>query len=270
MTSAETIRVLLIEDNPGDALLIRLALDEAEPGRFELVQADQLAAGLAELDRGGGSFAAILLDLSLPGSGELAAFRGIHDRFPRVPIVILSGTDDRESAIEAVHEGAQDDLVKGQVTPTLLARAIRHAIDRKRIEEDLRRAKEAAEAASRAKGQFLAQISHEIRTPLNAILGLSNLVLDGELPAEPRESIRTIRAAADLLLTVIDDLLDLSKIEAGKLELVPAPFDVRDALGAVLSMLAPRASRGAWRCPAASGPTCPASSSATRSGCARS
>ncbi len=239
--SGKTTRILLIEDNPDDALLVRLALDEAEPGQFEMVQADRFAAGLARLDGGDDAYAAILLDLSLPDSGGLAALRILHERVPHVPIVILSGMNDKGLAIEAVRAGAQDSLVKGQVPPSMLTRAIWHAIDRKHIEKEFRRAKEEAEAASRVKGQFLAHLSHEIRTPMNAILGMSGLVLDTELSAKQRDYIQTIRTAADSLMVVIDDLLDLSKIEAGTLKLDPITFVLRDKLGDVMSMLAPRA-----------------------------
>ena len=113
--------------------------------------------------------------------------------------------------------------------------------ERRRAAEELRRAKEAAEAASRAKSEFLANVSHEVRTPMNGIIGMTELTLQTELTREQREYLETVRSSADALLTVINDLLDFSKIEAGKLELQPVPFDCRSVVSEVIRSLAPKA-----------------------------
>lgn len=125
------IKVLLVEDNPGDADLIMEYLTSNERRRYQLTGVDNLAAALAAL--GARSFDIVLLDLSLPDSTGLDTVQGVIASFPQVTIVVLTGLADEDVALQAMRSGAQDYLEKNQITPALLQRTISYAIERREV-----------------------------------------------------------------------------------------------------------------------------------------
>lgn len=130
------VRVLLVEDNPGDARLIKEALAEARWTQFELERSDTMADALTRVAEA--RFDVMLLDLSLPDSHGMDTLRTAQARARDLPMVVLTGLDDEMLAFDAMNEGAQDYLVKGQINGELLDRAIRYAIERHRVLEQVR------------------------------------------------------------------------------------------------------------------------------------
>jgi len=139
MTS-EPIKVLLVEDNPGDVRLIREMLKEATTGWPALEDTPSLMTAVERLAKGG--IGAVLLDLGLPDSQGLGTFAKLHNQFPRTPILVLTGLTDEELGLQAVREGAQDYLIKGQVNSQWLCRAILYAVERMQRKEALRRSEQ--------------------------------------------------------------------------------------------------------------------------------
>ena len=125
----KTSTVLLIEDDPADAQLIMEILREEPESAMDIIHADSLARGLEALSRGGIDIA--LLDLTLPDSSGYDTFIMLQKKAPAMPVIVLTGMDDKELAIRSVHDGAQDYLVKSLVDYTMLARSIRYSIARK-------------------------------------------------------------------------------------------------------------------------------------------
>ncbi|MGI9145413.1 MAG: ATP-binding protein [Chloroflexota bacterium] len=220
------IQALLIEDNPGDARLIREMLHDAggERTAVELTIASRLAPGLEQLTNH--STDVVLLDLSLPDSQGFETFTRVHAHAPEVAIVVLSGLDDELLAVRAVHAGAQDYLVKGHVDGGALLRSMRYAIERQRV-ETVRRDLE------RQRDEFFSSVSHDLRTPVAAIKAAIGVVLANMPPNMPpplQRLLGNVDLSADELTSLIEDLLEMARLQSGRVDLWCMSVDVRDVV----------------------------------------
>ena len=398
MTGSPPLSILLVEDNPGDARLVEIVLETVDMDLSGLVVAENLETALDHIRETMPDL--VLLDLTLPDSHGIETVRKIRAAAAALPIIVLTGYDDENTALEALRAGAQDYMIKGTPDGEVLRRAIRYAIERQRFETELaarfsyertlidavpvplavkdadglylscneafqellglptdriighnvenlltddlaaamRRLdadliasggrgsyethlswpdgrnkdviiqkavfqdqegviggivatvtdvteikrqqqqvleneqrlkatiatlresreqlsvqkrnmerlassyaleKEKAQAADRAKSEFLATMSHEIRTPIAGVIGTADLLLAMPMDREARSYVETIRASASNLLSLLNDILDLSKLDAGKLEIVTVDFDLPELIEDVARLLKP-------------------------------
>ena len=244
MHNGERVKVLLIEDNPGDARLIAETLRETPGGVFELACVEDLETGCERLARGGVDV--VLLDLNLPHSRGYDTFAQAHARLGDVPIIVLTGLGDQELAVRTVRDGAQDYLVKGQADAHLLGRGIRYAIERNRIQRDLRRLNEELEqrvaertarltAANHDLEAFTYSVSHDLRAPLRQVDGFAQLLVEEcatQLDPTAKHYLERIRHGTRRMGELVDDLLALAHVGRQELRLRPTALDrlVTDAV----------------------------------------
>lgn len=232
--------VLLIEDNPGDADLVRLRLVEGNPA-VDVACVNRLADGLEALKREAPSL--VLLDLNLPDSQGSETFRKILEKAPGIPVVILSGQDDQGLAIKALHQGAQDYLLKGGLTSSDLDRAMRYAVERQAL---LRSLEMSRKQQLEFKNQFLSHVSHELRTPLTCIHQYVTILLDGlagEVAPEQRDHLNTILRSVNQLGAMVRDLLEAARAESGKIILDLRCASLEEMIRLAVSMVQATASQ---------------------------
>jgi signal transduction histidine kinase len=221
--------VLLVEDNPGDARLVRALLDPT----IEVVHVTRLAAACREVRTR--ALDAVLLDLSLPDAEGETTVITMLEAAPGLPVVVLTGRCDERLEHAAVRAGAQDYLAKDGLDEELLRRTLRHAMERGQL---LRELDELRRAQVRSKDELLAHVSHELRTPLNAAYQFLTLVADGlggPVTAAQAEYLgRTLRNVGQMR-SMIDDLLEATRMEVANLRVVCAPTDLGDVLRAVIA-----------------------------------
>ena len=221
---ASPLRLLVVDDDDVDRLAVKRLLRSVRPGAI-VEECTERAEALTAMQAGG--FACLLLDYNIPGSDGLQILEAIRGSGDTTPVIMLTGQGDEELAVTLMKAGAFDYLNKNTLTAERLDRSLRYALDlhhaqqeREQLLEREQRAREEAQAANRAKDEFLATLSHELRTPLNAILGWSRLLSSGTLdPDASRRAVEVIERNTRLQAQLIEDLLDISRIITGKLRL---------------------------------------------------
>src|SRR5580693_8204498 len=224
----KALQVLLVEDNAGDARLLREMFSKERPDSFELTHLLRMSEAVIHLAKGGVDI--ILLDMGLPDGHGLDTVRRAHAVAPSVPVIVLTGLDDEALAAEAMKEGAQDYLIKGQIENRALPRALRHAIERYRMqrETELLRTNQ-----MQFKDEFLSHVSHELRSPLSAVRQFVTILLDGlagELNLEQGEYLEIVLRNVKQLHSMINDLLEVTRVQAGKLSIELHCTSVSDAI----------------------------------------
>ncbi len=232
--------VLVVDDDLAQRVLVQEALgaagfdtDEAEDGAGGIARTTDLEPDL------------VILDVMMPDLDGFAVCRTLRQesRTAHIPILIVTGLEDEESIERAFEVGATNFLTK-PINWTLLGHHVRYLLRASETESELRAATLAAEAAARAKAQLLANMSHELRTPLNAVIGFAEFMANeglGPLGNPGYVDCATdIKDAGDHLLHMINDLLDLSRIEAGKAELREDTVELRELVRVCLRTVAPQ------------------------------
>ncbi len=224
----KALQVLLVEDNAGDARLLREMFSKEPSGSFELSHLTHMRDAEARLRAG--EVDIVLLDMGLPDGHGLDTLRRARAAAPEVVMIVLTGMEDEALAAAAMKEGAQDYLIKGQIENRALPRALRHAIERQRMqrETDLMRKNEV-----KLRDEFLSHVSHELRSPLTSIYSFSTIIADGlagDTSPQQNDYLQIILRNVRQLQSMIEDLLQVTQAQAHKLTVELESVSLNEAL----------------------------------------
>ncbi|MBD2529301.1 HAMP domain-containing histidine kinase [Nostoc flagelliforme FACHB-838] len=255
-----TIHILLVEDSASDAYLLHRIFLHAHQEQWEMLHVERLSEAIeasrdstSTLDnsqivsRSQRRFDLVLLDLSLPDSIGLDTLKEFQAAVPDIPVVVLTGLDDEDLALQALAEGAQDYLVKDQITIQRLVRAIRYAIERSEILNQVRESEERTRQAlakeqelNELKSNFVAMVSHEFRTPMTTIrTAVEILEYNNDKLTNDRRTkyFDRVQNAINQMLHLLDEILFLSKTEVTKLEYNPTLLNLENFCNELIDIL---------------------------------
>lgn len=229
--------VLVVDDNPVNPKLLTSILHGAN---YQVLTAGNAEEALQLIETQVPDI--ILLDVMMPGIDGFSLCRKLKrdDKYADIPLIFITSLSQQEDIVEGFNAGGNDYIVKPFNRQELLARVRNHLHLYDMLQEN-KRLIALSEDASRSKTEFLASMSHEIRTPLNSIIGMAEVLNDTKLTEEQRDFVRIFRTAGESLLAIINDILDLSKIEAGQAESETIDFHLPSLLSSVASILSVRA-----------------------------
>jgi signal transduction histidine kinase len=226
-----------VEDDEAHARLATLWLEGADQGRFSIVRVERLSEAVAEL--AGNAVDAVLLDLSLPDSDGLETFRAARAHAPTTPVVVMTGNGDERLALQAVQEGAQDYLVKGDIDGRLVVRALRHAIERARAEAAERRLLQAQRLESLS--LLAGGIAHQLNNLLMVIMGNANLATTALETEDPlREYLVEIESASQQAARLARQMLAYS----GRGGFTVRPVDLNEVVRSACAAFTERVATG--------------------------
>ena len=246
----DSVKILVVDDSPGKLLAMRTILEELGEEIVTVASGEEALRHLLRED-----FAVILLDVNMPGMDgfETAALIRQRRNSAHTPIIFVTAFSEETHVQQGYSLGAVDYILT-PVVPEVLRAKVAVFVDLYRKNEQVREQAEqrvslareqaariAAEESNRAKSAFLANISHELRTPMNAIIGMTELALQETLSPVVRDYLQTVQSSADMLLGLLNEILDFSRLESGKFLLESSPFSLRQAVDETIKVLAVRA-----------------------------
>jgi signal transduction histidine kinase/BarA-like signal transduction histidine kinase len=231
---AKSARILLVEDDEDDYIIARDYLEELDEYKFEIDWVSTPNAALEQLKLNQHDIC--LLDYQLGAQNGLTVLEKANVMQCRVPIIMLTGQSDKVLDKAALDAGAVDFIVKSELDSPRFARAIRYAIARQEVQKE-RLERINIETQIRSKDRFLAHLSHELRTPLTSILGYTELLLDSKKAEPVSHELNIILNNGKHLLSLLNDVLDLSKIAANKLELTPSTFNLNSFMADIYTLM---------------------------------